>query len=108
MPAKSFDNCNHGTVVRLEDIMSHHPMSNIGHTIQDIHDILKSCYQVIWKRAADEVYIQAAEHYLISGPTTPLKLFPPTFVSIMTSEQLQEIAGETLARTVDESNFKKK
>ncbi|CZS92510.1 related to vacuolar sorting protein VPS1, dynamin, and related proteins [Rhynchosporium agropyri] len=94
MSTKAFDDCSHGTVVRLEDIMSHHPMSNIEHTVQDLHDILKSYYQVAWKRAVDVVCMQAAEHHLISGPGTPLKLFSPAFVSIMTSEQLQEIAGE--------------
>jgi hypothetical protein len=94
MSAKAFDDCNHGTVVRLEDIMSHHPMSNIEHTVQDLHDILKSYYQVAWKRVVDVVCMQAAEHHLISGPTTPLKLFSPAFVGNMTSEQLQDIAGE--------------
>jgi len=37
--------------------------------------------------------MQAAEHHLILGPT-PLKLFSPAFVGIMTSEQLQDVAGE--------------
>ncbi|CZT13817.1 uncharacterized protein RAG0_17308 [Rhynchosporium agropyri] len=94
MSTKAFDDCSYGTVIRLEDIMSHHPMSNIEHIVQDLHDILKSYYQVTWKRAVDIVCIQAAQHHLISGPGTPLKLFSPAFVSVMTSEQLQEIAGE--------------
>jgi hypothetical protein len=94
MSAKSFDDCSHGTVVRLEDIMGHHPMSNVEHTVQDLHDILKSYYQVAWKRVVDVICMQAAEHYLISGPETPLKLFSPAFVVNMTSEQLEEIAGE--------------
>ncbi|KAH6675980.1 hypothetical protein B0J14DRAFT_478419 [Halenospora varia] len=94
MSEKSFDDCSHGTVVRLKDVMSHHPMSNIEHTVQDLHDILKSYYQVAWKRVVDVVCMQAAEHHLISGPTTPLKLFSPAFVGIMTPEQLEEVAGE--------------
>jgi len=44
MSEKSFDNCKHGLVVQLDDIMSHHPMSNIEHTVQDLHDILQSYY----------------------------------------------------------------
>jgi len=42
----------------------------------------------------DVIVMQAAEHHLISGPMTPLKLFSPKFVSGMTPEQLQEVTGE--------------
>jgi hypothetical protein len=94
MAGKSFDDCTHGAVVRLQDIISHHPMSNIEHTVQDLHDILKSYYQVAWKRVVDVVCMQAAEHHLISGPRTPLKLFSPAFVGVMNPEQLEEVAGE--------------
>ena len=38
--------------------------------------------------------MQGVEHHLISGPATPLKLFSPSFIGKMTSEQLKEIAGE--------------
>lgn len=69
-------------------------MSNIEHTVQDVHDILKSYYQVAWKRVVDVVCMQAAEHHLTSGPITPLKLFSPAFVGMLTREQLEEIAGE--------------
>jgi hypothetical protein len=74
MSNKPFD-CSHGKVVRLDDIMSHHPMSDIEHTVQDLHDILKSYYKVAWKRMVDVICMQAAEHHLISGPAAPLKLF---------------------------------
>lgn len=94
MSEKSFDGCKHGVVVRLEDVMSHHPMSNIEHTVQDLHDILKSYYQVSRKRVVDVICMQAVEHHLVSGPATPLKLFSPSFIGNMTSEQLEEIAGE--------------
>ncbi|KAH6662694.1 dynamin family protein [Halenospora varia] len=40
------------------------------------------------------VCMQAAEHHLISRPTTPLKLFLPAFVGIITPEQLEEVVGE--------------
>jgi hypothetical protein len=94
MSKKSFDDYSHGLVIRLDDLMSHHPMSNIEHTVQDLHDILKSYYQVSWKRVVDVVCMQGVEHHLISGPATPLKLFSPSFIGKMTSEQLAEIAGE--------------
>lgn len=33
----------------------------------------------------------------MTGPDAPLKLFNPTFVSRLTAEQLEEIAGEDAA-----------
>jgi len=68
MSEKSFSDSHYGIVVPLKDIMSHHPMSNIEHTIQDFHDILKFYYQVAWKRVVDVICMQPAEHHLISGP----------------------------------------
>jgi Dynamin GTPase effector domain len=94
MSKKSINDCQHGSVVRLEDVISHHPMSNIEHTVQDMHDILKSYYKVAWKLVVDVICMQAVGHHLISGPATPVKLFSPAFVGAMTSEQLEEIAGE--------------
>lgn len=94
MSTKSFNDCTHGTVVRLDAIMKNHPMSNIEHIVQDLHDILQSYYKVARKRFVDVVCMQAADHYLISGPNTPLKLFSPAFVGAMTPEQLDEVAGE--------------
>ena len=94
MSSKSFSGCNHGTVVRLEDIVQNHPMSNAEHTIQDLHDILQSYYKVARKRFVDSLRMQAADHYLVTGPNSPLMLFSPTFVNDMTSEQLEEVAGE--------------
>ncbi|KUJ09882.1 uncharacterized protein LY89DRAFT_700964 [Mollisia scopiformis] len=94
MSKKSFDDCTHGSVVRLDDIMVHHPMSNVEHTVQDLHDILRSYYQVAWKRVVDVICMQATEYHLMSGPATPLRLLSPSFLGKMTSEQMEEIAGE--------------
>ena len=38
--------------------------------------------------------MQAADYHLVTGPYSPLKLFSPSFVSQLTEEQLEEIAGE--------------
>lgn len=70
-------------------------MSNIEHTVMELHDILKSYYKVARKRIVDVICMQAVEHHLIFGPSTPLKLFSPAFVGGMTPEQLEEIAGES-------------
>ena len=90
----SFDDCSHGAVVRLEDMIRSHPMSNSEHVIQDLHDILFSYYEVARKRFVDSVCMQAADHYLINGPKTPLTLFSPNFVSSLTMEHLELIVGE--------------
>lgn len=73
-------------------------MSNIEHTVQDLHDILRSYYKVARKRFVDNICMQAAGYYLISGRETPMKLFAPSLVSSLTSEQLEEIAGDGAAR----------
>jgi hypothetical protein len=90
----SFNTSSHGEVIRMKDISYSHPMSNIEHTIMEIHDILRSYYKVARKRFTDNVFIQAADYYLVTGPNTPLKLFSPSFVSNLTESQLENIAGE--------------
>ena len=95
--AKAFSDCSHGDVVRLDDLAVHHPMSNAEHTIQDVHDILKSYYKVARKRFADSLRMQAADHFLITGPDTPLTLFSPAFVAALTPNQLEEVAGEDVS-----------
>ncbi|TVY58278.1 Interferon-induced GTP-binding protein Mx2 [Lachnellula cervina] len=94
MLTKSFDNCKHGTVVPLDAIMENHPMSNMQHIVQDLHDILQSYYKVARKRFVDTICMQAVDHHLISGQGTPIKLFSPAFVAAMSPEQLDEVAGE--------------
>ncbi|KAF4629777.1 hypothetical protein G7Y89_g8365 [Cudoniella acicularis] len=94
MSTKSFNDCTHGTVVCLDAIMQNHPMSNIEHIIQDLHDILQSYYKVARKRFVDTVCMQAVDHCLVSGPGTPIKLFSPAFVAALSPEQIDEVAGE--------------
>lgn len=69
-------------------------MSNTKHTVQDIHDILKSYYKVARKRFIDNVCMQAADYYLVTGPAAPMELLSPSWVYTLSSEQLEEIAGE--------------
>ncbi|GME23909.1 putative interferon-induced gtp-binding protein mx1 protein [Neofusicoccum parvum] len=92
---KSISDYQHGTVVRLSDLtQTHKDTSNQEHLIQDLHDILKSYYKVARKRIVDTLCMHATAYHLISGPDTPLRLFSPTFVSDLSGEQLEEIAGE--------------
>lgn len=90
----SFDDCKHGSVVRLSDAKRTHPMSNTDHIVRDIHDILHSYYKVARKRFVDNVVKQATDHFLVTGPETPLHLFSPSFVSSLTTEELEHVAGE--------------
>src|SRR4051794_19772518 len=97
LKTKIVNDCTHGEVVRLEDIVQNHPQSNDTHVVQDIHDILQSYYKVARKRFADCLCLQAADYHLVTGPSSPLKLFGTSFVSALTEEQLMDIAGEDVA-----------
>ncbi|PGG97552.1 hypothetical protein AJ79_09167 [Helicocarpus griseus UAMH5409] len=94
MRERAIAKCSHGEVVRLKDIVHHNPMSNVEHTVHDLHDTLKSYYKVARKRFVDSVCMQAADYHLVTGPETPLKQFSPAFVQSLSPEQLEEIAGE--------------
>ncbi|OJJ30575.1 hypothetical protein ASPWEDRAFT_187956 [Aspergillus wentii DTO 134E9] len=63
-------------------------------TVQYIHNILKSYYEVASKRFIDNVCMQATDYHLVTGPSTPLKLFVPSFVTGLSNEQLEFLAGE--------------
>jgi len=90
----SFSDCKHGTVVRLQDAVQTHPMSNADHIVKDIHDIVRAYYEVTLERFKDNVLKQATDYFLLSGPDTPLNLFSPTFVSALTPDEVEHIAGE--------------
>jgi hypothetical protein len=62
--------------------------------VQEIHDILKSYYELARKRFVDNVRMQAVDHFLVTGPDTPLKLFTPRFVTGLSPAQLDEVVGE--------------
>lgn len=94
MAKKSFNDCQHGSVVKLDDVVQSYPMSNTQHIVQDIHDILCSYYKVARKRFVDNLCMQAVDHFLINGPKTPLTLFSPSFVSGLNADELERIAGE--------------
>lgn len=70
-------------------------MSNVEHTVNDLHDILEAYYKVARKRFVDVMCMQAADHYLVNGQTSPLRIFSPAFVNKLSGENLDKIAGET-------------
>ncbi|KAF1360966.1 hypothetical protein EJ07DRAFT_86243, partial [Lizonia empirigonia] len=91
----AFHNGSHGTVVRLEHALQPvRSMSNEQHVVQDIHDILKSYYKVCRKTFVDSVCRQSVIHYLLESDESPLALFSSVFVSQLSADALEEIAGE--------------
>lgn len=91
---KYTDNYTGHEVVMVDKILQTATASNTDHTIRDLHDILKSYYKVARKRFVDVMCMQAVDHHLITGPTAPISLFSPSFVSKLDKEQLERIAGE--------------
>ncbi|KAI0198155.1 dynamin GTPase [Astrocystis sublimbata] len=91
---KVLTDCQHGEVVRLDDITRSQPIGNVDHVIFEIHDILRSYYKVALKRFVDNVRMQVADHLLVAGPKTPLQLFDPAFVTKLTDAHLEDVAGE--------------
>ncbi|KAJ5678484.1 uncharacterized protein N7477_004117 [Penicillium maclennaniae] len=88
-----YDDSSKGECVRVSDLTRTHHMSNLQQTVQDIHDILKSYYKVARKRFIDNMCMQAADYYLVTGPAAPMKLFSPSWVYNLSHEQLEQIAG---------------
>ncbi len=80
-------------LLRLKDILGV-VVSNDDHTIQDLHDTLKSYYKVARKRFVDAVCLQAVDHFLVSGKTSPLWIFSPHFIGKMSDAELHQIAGD--------------
>lgn len=86
----------HGEVARISDVLYHDHMDNAQHTVRDIHDILESYYKVARKRFVDNVCMQAADHFLVTGPAAPMKLFSPSWGNSLSDDKLEEIAGEDM------------
>jgi Dynamin central region/Dynamin family len=70
--------------------------SNLEQVKEEIHDILQSYYKVARKRFVDNVYHQAVDHFLLTGPMSPLAVFSQEWVIKLDAEQLEAIAGEAL------------
>ena len=94
MEKLSINMAQHGKMVKVDDILQTSTASNADHTVHDLHDILESYYGVAGKRFVDVICMQAVDHYLITGPSAPVKLFSPSFVSALKDDQLDRIAGE--------------
>lgn len=81
-------------MVKLCDITRTDQANIEDHTVLQIHDILRSYYQVARKRFVDCVRMQVADTLLVTGADTPLTLFSAKFVTQITPDALEDIAGE--------------
>jgi hypothetical protein len=86
-----------GEVVKLNDLKQTQSRSNEDYTVMEIHDILRSYYKVARKRFVDCVRMQVADTLLVTGQDTPLTLFSAKFVTSMSPETLEDIAGEDVS-----------
>ena len=93
---RAIDIDGHGLMVSADIINPDPTGSNLDHVIQDLHDILKSYYKVARKRFVDVLCMQAADYHLVTGPDAPARVFTPAFVSGLSAEQLEAIAGEEM------------
>ncbi|KAL8807243.1 MAG: hypothetical protein Q9200_004740 [Gallowayella weberi] len=85
-------------VVRLSDLDEIPSMSNLDNIVQHLQDILNSYYKGARKRFVDNVCMQAVDRHLIQGPDAAVKVLTPAFISDLTEEQLERIAGEDLSK----------
>ncbi|KAK3936789.1 P-loop containing nucleoside triphosphate hydrolase protein [Diplogelasinospora grovesii] len=68
--------------------------SNDEHEKENIHDILSVYYDLARDRFIDNIWHQAVDHVLLSGPTSPLGLFSEQWVIGLSTEKLDAVAGE--------------
>ncbi|PVH90750.1 interferon-induced GTP-binding protein Mx2 [Periconia macrospinosa] len=83
-------------IVDLDDVrQTTRSKSNVEQVKEEIHDILWSYYKVARKRFVDNVYQQAVDNCLLTGPMSPLAVFTQEWVIELDAEQLETIAGES-------------
>ncbi|KFY39004.1 hypothetical protein V494_04137 [Pseudogymnoascus sp. VKM F-4513 (FW-928)] len=93
-------------VVPVASMSSALSQGNLEHAVDDIHTVLNAYYKVVMKRFIDTVVAQGADYYLLTSDESPLKILTPLFISSMTPEQLDEIAGEDLVTKRERQELK--
>jgi hypothetical protein len=82
--------------VNLKAIANAAHLSNEDQAVNDIHDILKSYYQVAMKRFMDNVVLQVVERIYL-GDDGPVKAVSPEYVGTLSETDLSDIAAESYA-----------
>lgn len=81
------------TLLRLEDTLSA-LASNDDHTIEDLHDSLKSYHKVARKRFVDAICKQVIDYHVICSKNGPLWVFSPHLIGKLSEQELEHIAGD--------------
>lgn len=69
------------------------------HESETSHDLLKTYYDIARRRFVDNIFRQAVQHCLLSGPRSPLLLFSEKWVLDLDDKGLESIAAEPHAIT---------
>ncbi|KAM5345272.1 hypothetical protein ACJ41O_011134 [Fusarium nematophilum] len=72
------------------------PADDLTTTRRDIHDVLRTFYDISRSRFVDVVCQQVIDHFLLHAPESPLAVLSDEVVLHMTPEQLEAIAGEDM------------
>lgn len=93
---ESEDTEEKGVFLTWSQLSSWKPVNkaNSDHVREYMHDVLKSYYKVSRKRFVDVVCQQAVNHFLLRGPSSPLKIFTTDMVLGLNADQLDMIAAE--------------
>jgi hypothetical protein len=83
-----------GLYINKEDLAKCNDMNKVGEEVLRIHDVTKSYYKVVRNRFVDSICAHAVDHFLLSAENGPLKVFSAGFVTRMTAEDLETVAGE--------------
>ena len=95
-------------LVRVSDLTKGRSYSsNLEQAVEDLHDLLLVYYKVARKRFVDAVIAQAVDYFLLTGEESPLNILTPPFISSMSAEQLEQIAGENMASKNKRHDLKK-
>lgn len=81
--------------------------SNTAHATETMHDVLEAYYKVAYKRFVDNLFTQAVNYKLLSGPESPLRLFSEQWVLALSEEKLLAVAGESRRTTQRRERLKK-
>ncbi|GJC81414.1 interferon-induced GTP-binding protein Mx [Colletotrichum liriopes] len=81
--------------------------SNAAHATETIHDTLEAYYKVAYKRFVDNVFSQAVDYKLLSGPESPLRLFSEQWVLCLDPKELIAVAGESRRTRESRERLKK-
>jgi hypothetical protein len=83
-----------GRYVNVNDLAKCTDANATSEVVLRIHDVTKSYYEVARTRFIDSICAHAVDHFLLSAENGPLQVFNSEFVTNMTDEDLDAVAGE--------------